>query len=370
MAPLVRADTSSGDIEITGRNRNTAEFPSTRYQGSKTKIIDWIWNCLSDLNFDSILDGFGGTGVFAYKAKAEGLRAEYNDFLKFNHQIGRAIIENDRTQVDHETVDELLRFDLPASEYPTTVRDEFQGLYFTDDENEWLDKFRKNIEVVVDDPYERAIVFSALSQACLVKRPYNLFHRANLDMRTRDVERSFGNKTTWEKPFEKLFRKFVVEYNSAVFSNQRQHSVYNQDIISWDGPPETDLIYLDPPYYVQDRQQPVCNYILYYHFLDGYINYDSWPEKINRSLKTKRLEHSREPWNDPDLIQEAFHKLFERFSDRHIALSYNTEAAPVPELVSEIMSEYKNEVQMYRMDHQYALSNDDSDEELLIVGSD
>jgi adenine-specific DNA methylase len=370
MAPLVSADTSSADIEISGKNRNIAKFPSTRYQGSKNKIIDWIWDCLSDYSFDSVLDGFGGTGVFSYKAKTEGLRAEYNDFLRFNHQVGTAIIENDATRVDHQTVDELFRFDQPAEAYPTTVRDEFEGLYFTDEENEWLDKFRSNIDRIIDEPYKKAIVFAALSQACLVKRPYNLFHRANLNMRTRDVERSFGNKTTWEKPFEKLVRKFIVEYNSAVFANPYDHRAYNRDIISWQSPPETDLVYFDPPYYVRDRSQPVSNYKLYYHFLDGYIDYDNWADKINRSLKTKRLKHSREPWNDPELILDAFHTIFNRFSDRHIALSYNTEAAPLPETVEDTLAEYKRNVTTYRLNHQYALSENDSDEELLIVGSD
>jgi hypothetical protein len=48
----------------------------------------------------------------------------------------------------------------------------------------------------LNNEYKRAIAYSALCQACLAKRPYNLFHRANLYMRTQDVERSFGNKTT------------------------------------------------------------------------------------------------------------------------------------------------------------------------------
>lgn len=369
MPPSVRADESSHDIQIEGSKKEMAEFPSTRYQGCKSKIINWIWECLNDIDFDSVLDGFGGTGVFAYKAKTKGLRVEYNDFLRFNHQIGIALIENGATRINHHTVDDLLRFNQPEDCYPTTVRDEFEGLYFVGEENEWLDKFRKNVKEQLDDPYERAIVFSALSQACLVKRPYNLFHRANLDMRTRDVERSFGNKTSWERPFDELFRKFVIEYNSAVFSNQRQNRAYNRDIIEWESPPNTDLVYLDPPYYVKGKSQPVTNYILYYHFLDGYIDYENWPKRINRSLKTKRLEHDREPWNKPELIYDVFDTLFSRFSDRHIALSYSRKALPDPNNVVELLGKHKSNVRVHELDHQYVLSSDDSNEELLIIGS-
>ena len=44
-------------------------FPSTRYQGSKQKFVDWIWQCIKDIPFHTVLDAFGGTGSIAYKMK-------------------------------------------------------------------------------------------------------------------------------------------------------------------------------------------------------------------------------------------------------------------------------------------------------------
>lgn len=41
-------------------------FPSTRYQGSKAKFTEWIWFELSNLDFSTALDAFGGTGAVAY----------------------------------------------------------------------------------------------------------------------------------------------------------------------------------------------------------------------------------------------------------------------------------------------------------------
>jgi len=46
-------------------------FPSTRYQGSKQKFVDWIWQCIKDIPFHTVLDAFGGTGSIAYKMKEE-----------------------------------------------------------------------------------------------------------------------------------------------------------------------------------------------------------------------------------------------------------------------------------------------------------
>jgi adenine-specific DNA methylase len=42
---------------------NRGNFPSTRYQGSKNKIVKWTDYCTKDLKFNSVIDAFGGTGV-------------------------------------------------------------------------------------------------------------------------------------------------------------------------------------------------------------------------------------------------------------------------------------------------------------------
>ena len=70
------------------------KFPTTRYQGSKLKFVDWIWDCLKDVPFQTALDAFGGTGCVGYRLKQEGKTVTYNDILPFNYIIGKALIEN------------------------------------------------------------------------------------------------------------------------------------------------------------------------------------------------------------------------------------------------------------------------------------
>ncbi|MFH1922240.1 MAG: DNA adenine methylase, partial [Planctomycetota bacterium] len=62
--------------------------PSTRYQGSKLKLLDFIWNHIKTLDFDTALDAFGGTGCVSYLLKAEGKTVTYNDYLEFNAIVG------------------------------------------------------------------------------------------------------------------------------------------------------------------------------------------------------------------------------------------------------------------------------------------
>lgn len=343
-----------------------AKFPKTRYQGSKRKLIDWLWEHISKVEFDSMLDVFGGTGAISHKAKKFNKKVIYNDYLRFNHQIGLAIIENNGTRLTEDDVEFLLQ-EHDEFEYPTFIQDEFEDLYFTDEENAWLDRMHVNIQKL-DNKYKQAIAYAALAQSSLAKRPYNLYHRANLYMRTQDVERSFGNKTTWEKSFSEHFKQNVEEYNGAVFDNGRENSAFNMDVMEWENPPNTDLVYLDPPYYDRTKQNGATDYQFYYHFLEGFLQYEDWPGMIDHSVKTKRLETEPSPWTDPDRIYDAFEYTFDLFSDRDIILSYNTAGLPTPEELKDMLEQHKNNVEIEAKEHQYVLStSEDSADEVVFV---
>lgn len=50
----------------------------------------------------------------------------------------------------------------------------FQGLYYTDEENDLIDTLRTNI-AAIRDPYKHAIAMTALIRACIKKRPRGIF---------------------------------------------------------------------------------------------------------------------------------------------------------------------------------------------------
>lgn len=159
------------EFDIPTKNK----FPSTRYQGSKAKFVDWIWKEISGIPFHTALDAFGGTGSVAYKLKDNGKCVTYNDILPFNSIIGKAIIENSSTILSDADINYILT-EKSRIKYPTFIADNFGDIYFTDAENHWLDVVRYNISTL-DDEYKKAIAWFALFQSCIIKRPYNLFHR-------------------------------------------------------------------------------------------------------------------------------------------------------------------------------------------------
>ena len=356
-------------VQKTLDGRVVVKMPSTRYLGSKRKILDWIWYHISKLPFDTFLDAFSGTGVVGLKAKIHGKQVFANDILKFNYYVALAIIENkDRKLTDEEV--NLILTKHKDIDYPTFIQDTFKGMYYTDEENAWLDMVITNIEVFIKDKYKKALAFTALGQACLVKRPYNLFHRSNLYMRLANVKRSFGNKKTWDTPFEIHFRKFVKEYNEAVFDNGRNSKAFNEDILKLQFPrmEEIDLVYMDPPYLPQRGDKP--DYQLFYHFLEGIVNYKEWPKKIDLRSSIKAIKYKPSPWVNKNTIYKAFNDLFKKFrNNKYLVLSYNTEGIPTLEELRDMLRRFKDYVVVFKKKHKYVLSKN-TPEELLFIAMD
>lgn len=342
----------------------TAQFPSTRYQGSKTKLADWIWEQIADLDFVTCLDAFGGTGTVAYRLKQEGKAVTYNDLLRFNYQFGLALIENNQVCLSADELDWLLA---PHAEliYPRFVQDTFSDIYFTDEENARIDRTITNIRQLTD-PYNFALAFFALCQACIIKRPYNLFHRKNLYIRLADVERSFGNKTTWDTSFEEWFRTFAAEANRAVFDNGQPNRALNSDVLLVSG--DYNLVYIDPPYI--SAQGVGVDYLEFYHFLEGLTMYEEWDQHIDFRTKHRRLKRRPSAWTDKQQIHSAFEHVFQRFRDSILVVSYRSDGIPSEAELVALLRKYKRRVRAEHYgQYKYVLSTNSESKEILLIGT-
>jgi len=356
------ADMEHGYQPMLLTGESTAEFPSTRYQGSKARLVDWIWDQVQGLSFHTCLDAFGGTGAVAYRFKQAGKRVTYNDILRFNYYFGMALIENASVTLGPEDVDWILR---PHSEvaYPDFIQRTFHDIYFTDEENAWLDRVVTNI-CALDDPYKRALAFFALAQAAIVKRPYNLFHRKNLYLRFAEVERSFGNKASWDRPFEAWFCEFVEESNQAVFDNGEHNSALNADALTL--PNDYDLVYVDPPYL--SRRGVGVDYRDFYHFLEGLTMYATWEQQIDWHSRHRRLQRQPNPWTDKNTIHQAFDELFRHYRDSILVISYRSDGIPTAEELRALSQRYKRHVHQDSFGaYKYVLSTNPHSEEILFI---
>src|SRR5260370_1402020 len=168
-------DNTEGDFDIS-------KFPSTRYRGSKRKIIPWLWDSFKELDFTSALDVFGGTASVSYLLKKMGKAVTY-DYLHFNYLIGLALIENDQTVLTKGDVAKAL-MPLPNGRSSNFVRETFKGIFFTDRENQWIDNVVARVGCIgngsPEGAYKLSLLPSGLFQEWLIKRPFNLFRRRKL----------------------------------------------------------------------------------------------------------------------------------------------------------------------------------------------
>lgn len=322
-----------------------------------------IANRLTSFNFTTVLDAFGGTGAVSYALKWAGKQVTYNDMLAFNTEIGRALIENDSVRLNESKLDEI-GARRRGRKYSTFIERTFNGIYFTDEENRWLDTAVGNIRAM-ECRYERSLAWFALFQSCLAKRPYNLFHRKNLYMRTAEVSRSFGNKATWDRSFDAHFRAFAVEANRAIIDSGGKCRAICADALAVQG--EFDLVYIDPPY--MNGAGRSVNYREFYHFLEGMVQYEKWPRLVDVSSPHRRLFPRDDPWSDPGRVEEIFRCLFGRFRGSIIAVSYRSNGIPPIRRIASLLAEFRPRVSVFKLKpYQYALSSDRKNNETLIIG--
>jgi adenine-specific DNA-methyltransferase len=370
--PKNKTKNSSHDIDIA---KMINKFPTTRYQGSKRKIIPWIYDCIKDIEFQTVLDAFGGSGVVSYLFKVMKKNVTFNDILKFNQIIGDSIIANNNVILNDTDITLILDKDI---KHKTFITNKFQGIFYRKNENMWLDKIIFNIENLskvysgTELRYKKAIAYNALFQSCLTKRPYNLFHRKNLNMRTRNVQRNFGNKVTWDTPFPKQFRKFVNEINKSIFDSEMQCISINHSVFSLKKN-NYDLVYFDSPYIKAGIRNESSDYLRCYHFLEGISKYNIWKNLIDEDSINKRIKDEIIPnYFVPQRAMSTFDRLFSKFKDSIIVVSYKYGGIPSIEELSKLLKKYKHNIRTFDKHYKYALNKQNGDavlnREYILIG--
>ena len=315
------------------------------------------------------------TSVVSYLFKKMGKSVTYTDTLRFNYFIAKALIENQKITLLSKDIKQLLQLSSEVH-YGDTIERFFRDIYYLDAENKWLDVVTSNIlqmnhyqDSVLE--YKKALAFYALFQSCMIKRPFNLFHRKNLELRTNEVSRSFGNKTSWDTGFDVHFSKFIKEANGLVFDSSKKCLAKNISVFDVDG--DFDLVYLDPPYFKNKTTNETSDYYRIYHFLEGLTMYDEWFHHIDFGSNNLRLERMR---NETHLtksnIRESFELLFDKFQKSKIIVSYKYGGIPSIDWIADTLKSFKRNVYTISKHYKYALNHQNGDakknREVLIIG--
>lgn len=344
------------------------KLPRTRYQGSKNKLLEKIYEQIQSTipQTRCVLDLFGGTSVVSLLLKSKGYTVYYNDIMKFNRSVAETLLNSCRNDLPTEDEIRSLFVRRDDIKYNNVVEEYFRDVYFTDAENRQLDIIIQNIDMMPEN-IEKHVLLYLLIQACISKRPYNLFHRKNLGMRLKEVKRSFGNKKTWDTPFVDHMIKFRNElYDCNLGSNTKSETLS----LPYNGIPENilervDTVYIDPPYFKTNKSND--DYISYYHFLEGLVQYDSWKDLIDfESLHRKFKGCVSEIYtidNPIDMFTEIIHK----YSNKNIVISYRLDGFPTIDYIMTELKKVKVNVVLTEIDYKYALAKKPV-QECIIIG--
>lgn len=312
-------------------------YPSTRYMGSKEKLIPYISSALKGVKYDSVLDLFSGSGVVSYFFKTLNKTVISNDYMTFTSDFSKALIENNKVKLDHKDIDFLINNRPNDINY--FVSENFKDLYFSDEDNKFIDIIRANYKQL-NNPYKKAITMSALTRACIKRRPRGIF--------TFTGNRYYDGRKDLRISLKDHFLNAVKIYNAAVFDNKKKNISLNEDFQKVNN--EADLIYLDPPYYspLSDNE-----YVRRYHFVEG-LSRDWQNVEIQWNTKTHKIKNYPSPFSTKKGTYEAFEALFKKYSKKKILVSYSSNSLPTKDEMIEMMKKSFKNVKTYAVDYRYS----------------
>jgi adenine-specific DNA methylase len=335
---------------------------STRFQGSKKRVIDWLIHEINQELPDTktVFDPFAGSGIVSYALAREGKDIIAADQLLSSKVAINAFIGNKSDLDINKTLDKVNSLG-PVKEEKDLLS-VYQGVFFLDDELQYLARASNFAKNNLSDDEQDAFLW-ALFQAALAKRPYNLFHRANLAIRKRNVKRSFGNKTTWDKSFPDHLKKFLKEQKKYALPEANKATVLTGDVLGMKKQ-VADLTYIDPPYIT--NKGVATPYLDFYGFLDILIN-PSLIQRVDENKAHKPLiNNNPSKWESKKTITAAFEELLDTYKDRPIAISYRDDGFPSLNDLEAIVKNLGKNTVVKKIPIQYALSKSRAEEALII----
>ena len=320
--------------------QQVSSYPPTRFMGSKSKLLSEIWSVVAQFNVNTVVDLFSGSGVVGYMLKAQGKAVISNDYMAMSATFTKAMVENNSVTLPLDEAKTLLDGRKESDHF---VADTFKGLYYSDEENDLIDTLRTNI-AAMKDQYKRAIAMTALIRACIKKRPRGIF--------TYTGHRYDDGRQDLKKTLSQQFLEAVEAVNKAVFDNGKINCSKYGDAMDLRAD-NADLVYIDPPYYspLSDNE-----YVRRYHFVEGLAR-DWKGVEIQEHTQTKKFKSYPTPFSTRKGAADAFDKLFKKFANSILVVSYSSNSQPTQDEMVAIMAKYKEHVEVIPIDYKYSFGN-------------
>jgi adenine-specific DNA-methyltransferase len=313
------------------------------YIGSKYSLLNFLEESIHqviDSNCTVFCDLFAGTGIVGRHYKQKGFSIISNDLQYYSYVLNRHYIENHKILTFENLLAELPELQEIVSakrkiyvceflenidpvegfiykNYCSggTKDEEFERLYFTDENGMKCDAIRLKIE----DWFQQKKISENEYYFLLATLIENIDKLAN----TASVYGAFLKKI--KKSAQKGLKMIPAEH----FLNDQEHKVFCEDSNKVIEKIKTDVLYLDPPY---NHRQYAPNY----HMLETISRYDS--PKLRGKTGLREYANQKSNYCIKGKVKDSFKELILKADSRYIFLSYNNEGLLTFEEIKEIMS--------------------------------
>ena len=323
----------------TQTTQTTIEPPKKIYRlnyiGSKFQLLDWLTTTIKEktgwTSFANkrVADLFAGTGIISYHFRENKATVFSNDAELYSSIITHAFTRSTYTQ-KCKTILELLQTELLEKKHLTTagfVTTQYsphngnERKFFTVENARGIDYIRARIETLkaelTNDEY-KFILASLLISADAVSNVPAVYGCFLKNFKTKAIK------------LLKLNPIHTIEENSSSESNTT-----NSDVLSATFP-ETDFVYLDPPY--NERQ-----------YSKNYFPLNIIAKTPEQLLSEEALKGKTGIPSDCFIspfckrgktVENAFDTLFKNLKTKWIFMSYNSESIVSKDKILELMGKY------------------------------
>lgn len=304
-----------------------------KYAGSKLKILKYIFDMISDLNVENVLDGFSGSTRVSQSFAKLGYKTTSSDISYWSENFAKAYILNQKPPSHYKPIIDHLNntkgYHGWFSEHYGSI-DNKPKRPFQLKNTLKLDGIRDEIDRMGLNEIEKAVAITSLILA--------------LD----SVDSTLGHYVSYLSKWSPRSYNDLNLKIPNLFINERENKVIRGDIFDTVNNNQYDLAYFDPPYGSNNEKMPPSRvrYNSYYHIWTSVILNDR-PKlfgKANRredSRDTKSssvFEEFRKNENGKFMAMEAIRKLINQTQSKYILLSYSSGGRATKEELYDILN--------------------------------
>ncbi len=325
----------SGTIDLLGKTKiETPKTEGIKYAGSKLKILPYIFDMISEIEVDNVLDGFSGSTRVSQALSKAGFMTTSSDISIWSETLAKAYLLNTQKPSEYKPLIDHLNsiqgYEGWFSEHYGGTLENKEKRPFQLKNTKKLDAIRDEIDKLNLDEVSKSVALTSLILA--------------LD----SVDSTLGHYAAYLADWSPRSHNDLKLQVPLLFQNKRENTVLRGDIFDTVKGRTYDLAYFDPPYGSNNEKMPPSRvrYNSYYHIWTSVILNDK-PKlfgKVNRredsrdEVAASIFEEFRKDDKGHFIAMQAIRKLINETSARYILLSYSSGGRATKEELFDIIN--------------------------------